>query len=81
MKPRNLTINNNQLYLSGHSLCDLANKYQTPLYVYDEKELHERMIEYKNLFKSKKFAKNSVLTGNIIPAKSSIADISIRPIS
>lgn len=55
MKPRNLTINNNELYLNGHSLRELAQNYQTPLYVYDEKELHQRMDEYKKNFLSKKF--------------------------
>ena len=55
MKPRHLTIQDNHLYLNNHSLYELAHEYQTPLYVYDEFELHERMDEYKQLFKSKKF--------------------------
>ena len=55
MRPMNLEIKNNELHLNNHSLIELGKKYNTPLYIYDENELHHNMKEYTLNFKSKKF--------------------------
>lgn len=55
MKPKYLYTKNNELYLHNFSLKSLAEKYKTPLYVYDEVDLDEKMKEYKEFFSSKKF--------------------------
>jgi len=55
MKPSHLTTKYNQLYLHDFALKELAEKYGTPLYVYDEEEIHEKLKLYKNTFKSDKF--------------------------
>ena len=55
MKPMNLTRINNELHLNNISLNTLAREYGTPLYVYDEFELHHNMKEYTINFNSKKF--------------------------
>lgn len=55
MKPMNLKIQNNELYLHDYALTELAKEYQTPLYVYDEVELVEKMRLFKQYFRSPKF--------------------------
>lgn len=55
MKPRNLTIKENELYLHEYSLTSLAKTYKTPLYVYDEDELHYKMQLFKKYFRSPLF--------------------------
>ena len=55
MKPMNLKRINNELHLNNISIKSLADKYGTPLYLYDEIELHYNMKEYVSNFKSKKF--------------------------
>lgn len=55
MKPMNLKTINNELHLNNHSLTELGKTYKTPLYIYDEKELHYNMQEYTSNFKSEKF--------------------------
>ena len=36
MQPLGLTIKDNEAYLNGHKITDLAKEYKTPLYVMDE---------------------------------------------
>lgn len=55
MKPNNLKEINNELYLGRYSLKSLVEKYQTPLYVYDEEDLLSTIDEYKETFQSSKF--------------------------
>lgn len=47
----NMSIKNNTLYIGGISCLDLANKYSTPLYVFDEDLIRENCREYRKYFK------------------------------
>lgn len=55
MKPIGLNIKNNVGYLGEHNLCDLALKYQTPLYIIDNQQLLKNISDYLTYFKSDKF--------------------------
>lgn len=55
MKPMNLRIQNNELYLHDYALTKLAKEYHTPLYVFDEVELRMKMRLFKQWFRSPKF--------------------------
>ena len=55
MKTKYMNIQNNQLYIGNHSLVDIAKKYHTPLYVFDEKHLIDELDNYNNSFKSNLF--------------------------
>lgn len=45
----------NEAYLNGHKLSDLAKIYKTPLYVMDDIHLNYALNEYKTNFKGKNF--------------------------
>lgn len=45
----------NDAYLNGHKLSDLAKKYKTPLYVMDDVHINYALNEYKNNFKGNHF--------------------------
>ncbi|MBC5996815.1 diaminopimelate decarboxylase [Romboutsia ilealis] len=47
----NMSIKNNTLYIGGVSCVDLANKYSTPLYIFDENLIRENCREYRKYFK------------------------------
>lgn len=55
MRTKNMTVKNNELYMGNFSLVELADKYKTPLYVYDEVGLRNKMDIFKNYFKSDDF--------------------------
>jgi diaminopimelate decarboxylase len=55
MKPTHYQVKNNQAYLFETSLAQLAKDYQTPLYVYDEEEIQEKLATYRTNFSSSKF--------------------------
>ena len=55
MKTKNMNIFDNKLYIGKFALEELANKYSTPLYVYDEVGLRFKMKTFKENFKSNKF--------------------------
>lgn len=44
------------LYIGKYSLVELADKYKTPLYVYDELGINEKIRIFKEYFTSSKFA-------------------------
>lgn len=46
---------NNMLYIGGISAEELAQQYHTPLYVYDENKLTDKMDAFVQLFKSNRF--------------------------
>ncbi len=47
----NLTIQNSNLYFAGRDTVELAQKYGTPLMLFDEKKLRERMRTYISAIK------------------------------
>lgn len=55
MKPKYLEIKEHELYLHNYALSKLAKEYGTPLYVYDEVDLKDKMNEFKTYFRSDKF--------------------------
>lgn len=58
IKPLTTTINDNgNLQIGGCDLIELAQKYETPLYVIDEKTLRQICKEYKQAFSSYKKVK------------------------
>jgi len=53
LKPVTYKINDNQhIEIGGCDLVELAEKYSTPLYVYDEKTIRTIAYQYKDAFKS-----------------------------
>ena len=53
IKPITTKINNNgNIEIGGCDLVELANKYGTPLYVYDEETIRSMTRSYKDAFKS-----------------------------
>ena len=55
MKTKQMKVVDNKLYMSSWSLEELGKKYGTPLYVYDEEGIRERIKTYINSFKSDKY--------------------------
>ena len=55
MKTKSMEVKNNKLYMGSYSLEELEKKYGTPLYVYDEIGLVDKINRYKNSFKSDKY--------------------------
>ncbi|MBQ2204660.1 MAG: diaminopimelate decarboxylase [Lachnospiraceae bacterium] len=47
----NITTKDNDLYLNGIKVADLAKKYGTPLFVMDENRIRKNISTYKNAFK------------------------------
>ncbi len=54
MKTKTMKVINNKLYMGSFSLEEIAHKYQTPLYVYDEQGIVDKINKYKKSFNSKK---------------------------
>ena len=50
-----MSVKGETLYVGAKSLVDLANTYSTPLYVYDEVGLEDKLRIFKENFKSDKF--------------------------
>ena len=48
-----MMVQNDQLYIGGMSCLELAQTYQTPLYVFDEKKKKKNCQEYMKHFKAK----------------------------
>lgn len=55
MKTKNMQIIDNKLYMGRLSLEEIAIKYSTPLYVYDEDGIRYKMNTFKENFKSSMF--------------------------
>ena len=55
MKTKNMHIIDNKLYIGKFALEDLAEKYSTPLYVYDEEGIKNKMRIFKENFVSDHF--------------------------
>ncbi len=47
----NVSVNNNELYFAGRNVCDLADKYGTPLYIMDENKIRENCRTYSDAMK------------------------------
>lgn len=55
MKTKQMKIIDNKLYMGPWSLEELGKKYGTPLYVYDEEGIRERIKTYVDNFKDSSF--------------------------
>ena len=55
MKPVGFKIVNNDAYLNGYKLEDLAKKYTTPLYLVDEFSVREAIRDYQKYFRGQNF--------------------------
>lgn len=55
MRTKSMHVRDNVLYMGEYSLIDLAKKYGTPLYVYDEIGINDKIEKFKNNFKSDQF--------------------------
>ena len=55
MQPLGLTIKDNEAYLNGHKITDLAKEYKTPLYVMDETTIKNAITTYQENMKSDKY--------------------------
>lgn len=55
MRTKGMNVINNELYIGEFKATELAKKYQTPLYVYDEENLKYKLDLYKNNFRSTKY--------------------------
>ena len=58
MQPLGLTVKDNEAYLNGHKITDLAKEYKTPLYVMDEKTIKNAITTYQENMKSDKYRFN-----------------------
>lgn len=56
-------IKDNELVIGGITATQLAKTYGTPLYVYDEAGIEEKMSVFKENFKSKKFQTRIIYAG------------------
>ncbi len=55
MKTKLMSIINNEIYIGKYKASDLANIYKTPLYVYDEQGIIDKIETFKKYFVSKKY--------------------------
>ena len=55
MRTKSMRVIDNNLYVGNYSLVELADKYKTPLYVYDEVGIEEKIKIFSENFKSNKF--------------------------
>lgn len=52
MKTKTMETMNNELYIGAYKVSELAKVYKTPLYIYDEAHIRNKLDIYKNNFKS-----------------------------
>ena len=52
MKTKSMSIRNNNLYMGEHAITELGKIYKTPLYIYDEIHLRDKIKIFVNNFKS-----------------------------
>ena len=55
MNTKTMHIKDNKLYMGSFSLEQLANDFGTPLYIYDEVHMREKIRRYVDNFKSNKY--------------------------
>ncbi len=55
MLTKGMKVINNELYIGNYKASYLAQKFNTPLYVYDEENIIDRLTLFTNNFKSKKY--------------------------
>ena len=55
MRTKSMSVKDGNLYVGEHSLVSLANKYKTPLYVYDEEGIEDKIRIFKENFTSEMF--------------------------
>ncbi|MFA5542892.1 MAG: diaminopimelate decarboxylase [Bacilli bacterium] len=55
MLTKSMRVINNELYVGKHKVSELAEAFSTPLYVYDEVHLRNKLDIFKNHFKSNKY--------------------------
>lgn len=55
MKTKSMSVQNNELYIGSYKVSDLAIAYQTPLYIYDEVHIREKLSTFCDNFKSELF--------------------------
>ena len=55
MNTKTMQIKDNKLYMGSFSLEQLANDFGTPLYIYDEVHMREKICRYVDNFKSNKY--------------------------
>ena len=55
MNTKTMKIKDNKLYMGSYSLEQLAKEYSTPLYIYDEVHMREKIKKYVDNFKSDKY--------------------------
>ena len=70
MKPKNLTVKENEAYIRNFKLSTLAERYGTPLFVFDEYELKDNIKLFKNNFKDDSFKTHIVYASKafLVPA-------------
>lgn len=55
MKTKSMKVINNEIYIGKYKADDLAKTYKTPLYVYDEVGIIDKVETFKKYFRSDKF--------------------------
>lgn len=53
MNTKTMKIKDNQMMIGAYRAVDLAKRYQTPLYIYDEVQIRDKCETFRNHFKSK----------------------------
>jgi diaminopimelate decarboxylase len=52
MKTKSMSIRNNNIYIGEYAISELGKRYKTPLYIYDEIHLRDKITTFVNNFKS-----------------------------
>lgn len=52
MLTKSMSVVDNNLYIGNHKISDIADKYKTPLMIYDENHIREKLSTFKENFKS-----------------------------
>ena len=55
MNTKTMQVKNNKLHIGAYSLEQLAKEYGTPLYIYDEVHMRNKISRYVDNFKSDKY--------------------------
>ena len=55
VRTKTMNVKDNKLYIGEFSCEDLAKKFKTPLYVYDEAHIRNKLDIFKKYFVSEKF--------------------------
>ncbi len=75
LEMKNMKVNNGILEIGGVSVTDLAEKCGTPLFVYDEAELDEKMMTFQKSFQSDIFQTQVIYASKAFTCKAMLTKL------